>query len=357
MDYVVTGIHARRMLRSLRADRHASVISLSWSNALGSIVSGSYVPLTEEGCTRLGMPSAPTKRNPLSVIVPCAALRIPRHDEIDSQVVSSFLPGKPFIRISPEICIAGPELLFIDAAATTPFPKLLLFGMELCGSYTLRQSHPAGGRPVYQVEPVTSMQKIADFVGALKGARLRGITRASRAVPFLMDHAASPMESVLALMLRLPIVRGGLGLGLPKLNADVPIGEEYQRFTVARHVYPDIFFEELPLDIEYESEEFHPEMGDWDALDPASRDAILGKTKKDKQRMRLIQTMGIRVFQVTFDDFKTSASFDFLAEQLLKQIEDLSGKSQRRKRAQLNSTKAILKRSSMLASLLEGSPT
>lgn len=201
------------------------------------------------------------------------------------------------------------------------------------------------------------MQKIADFVGALKGARLRGITRASRAVPFLMDHAASPMESVLALMLRLPIVRGGLGLGLPKLNADVPIGEEYQRFTVARHVYPDIFFEELPLDIEYESEEFHPEMGDWDALDPASRDAILGKTKKDKQRMRLIQTMGIRVFQVTFDDFKTSASFDLLTEQLLKQIEDLSGKSQRRKRAQLNSTKAILKRSSMLASLLEGSPT
>jgi len=119
------------MLRSLRADRHASVISLSWSDALGSIVSGSYVPFTEEGCTRLGMPSAPTKRNPLSVIVPRAALRIPRHDEIDSQVVSSFLPGKPFIRISPEICIAGPELLFIDAAATMPFPKLLLFGMEL----------------------------------------------------------------------------------------------------------------------------------------------------------------------------------------------------------------------------------
>ena len=133
MDYVVTGLYARRMLRSLRCDRGASIIPLSWSDSVGTITSGSYVPISEEDCTKLGMLSAPTKHHPLSIIVPRDTARISRHGEIACQVISH-LPGKPFIKIGSGFCIAGPELLFVDAAATMSFPQLLLLGMELCGT-------------------------------------------------------------------------------------------------------------------------------------------------------------------------------------------------------------------------------
>ena len=352
MDYVVTGLYARRMLRSLRCDRGASIIPLSWSDSVGTITSGSYVPISEEDCTKLGMLAAPTKHHPLSIIVPRDTARISRHGEIGCQVVSH-LPGKPFIKIGSGFCIAGPELLFVDAAATMSFPQLLLLGMELCGTYSFRQSYPVTARPVYQVEPVTSAQKIKDSIERFKGNRIRGMGEAKRAAAFLMDGSASPMESVLALMLRLPISRGGAGLGVPKINATVPVGERYRKFTSVRQFHPDIFFESLPLDIEYESEEFHPEYGDWDALDADSRDALFEKSKRDKQRMRLIQTMGIRVFQATYDDFKTDAAFDLFLEQLLMQMESISGRSQTRKLAKLGSVSAVLRRSSMLKSLLE----
>ena len=352
MDYVVTGLYARRMLRSLRCDRGASIIPLSWSDSVGTITSGSYVPISEEDCTKLGMLAAPTKHHPLSIIVPRDTARISRHGEIECQVISH-LPGKPFVKVGSGFCIAGPELLFVDAAATMSFPQLLLFGMELCGTYSFRQSYPVTARPVYQVEPVTSAQKIKDSIESFKGNRVWGMGEAKRAAAFLMDGSASPMESVLALMLRLPISRGGAGLGVPKINATIPVGERYRRFTSVRQFHPDIFFESLPLDIEYESEEFHPEYGDWDALDADSRDALFEKSKRDKQRMRLIQTMGIRVFQATYDDFKTDAAFDLFLEQLLMQMESISRKSQTRKLAKLGSVSAVLRRSSTLKSLLE----
>ncbi len=352
MDYVVTGIYARRMLRSLRCDRGASIIPLSWNDSVGAIASGSYVPISEEDCTRLGMLSAPTKHHPLSIIVPRDTARISRHGEIACQVVSH-LPGKPFIKIGSGFCIAGPELLFIDAAATLPPPQTLLFGMELCGTYSLRGSFPSRERPAYQIEPATSVERIATMIETCRGARIRGMSAARDALPFLMDNAASPMESVLALMLRLPVSRGGLGLSVPELNAAIPVKAELRRFTSATSFHPDIYFKDLSLDLEYESEEFHPELGDWDALDGWSRAAIREKAKLDKQRMRIIQAMGVRVFQVTYEDFKTDAAFDRLIEQLLLHAQGLSKRSGKGRLEKLRGTEVSSRRSRLLRSLLD----
>ena len=353
MDYVVSGLYARRMLRSLRCDREAAIIPLSWSRSVGSIRSGSYVPLTEEGCTRLGMQSAPTKKSPMRVIVPDACKRFCRFDEFESQVISKAVSGKPFVKISPEIAIAGPELLFIDAVATLPLYRVLLLGMELCGTYSLRQSFPSAERPAYGIEPVTSVEKISETIDDLRGARVHGAGRVKDILPFLMEGSASPMESVLALMLRLPVMRGGLGLGIPKLNPVIPIEEEFRHFTSAKTFRPDIYFDKVPIDLEYESEEFHPELGNWDRLDAASRAAIQKKSQGDKQRMRLIQSMGIRVFQVTYEDFKTNEAFDKLTEQLLRQIEDITGRSMDAKRRKLGGYEATVRRSSLFESLIK----
>lgn len=353
MDYVVTGLYARRMLRSLRCDRGAAIIPLSWSRSVGSIRSGAYTPLTEEDCTRLGMQNVPTKKHPMKVIVPDACKRFCRRDEIESQVLSKAIPGKLFVKVSPQIAIAGPELLFIDAVATLPLHRALLLGMELCGTYSLRQSFPSGERPVYGIEPATTVDNISKAIKYLSGSRFRGAGRAKDVLPLLMEGSASPMESVLALMLRLPIRRGGLGLGIPQLNPVIPIDDSFRRFTSMESFRPDIYFERIPIDLEYESEEFHPDLGDLDMLDAESRAAILKKSQSDKQRMRLIQSVGIRVFQVTYEDFKTDEAFDRFIEQLLKQIEDLTGSSMNARLKKLGEKTAVQRRSILLASMLK----
>ena len=339
------------MLRSLRSVRDATIMPLSWRDSVGSIVSGGYIPLTEEGCTRLGMQSLPTKRHPMKVIVPNEETRIQRHDELRCQIIATPIAGKPFVKVSPEFAIAGPELLFIDAVATMPLPRALLFGMEICGTYTLRQSFPSAERPVYQIEPATSVAKIAEVIELCRGSRIRGIDAARDALPFLMDNAASPMESVLALMLRLPLSRGGIGMGSPQLNPQVPVNEELRKFTSAELFHPDIYFKDYAIDLEYESEEFHPDLGDWDALDADSREAIANKAKEDKQRMRIIQSLGIRVFQVTYDDFKSDQALDLLIEQLLLYNTSLSAKGRRRRLKKLSEVKAVLARSNLLTAL------
>ena len=110
MDYVVSGVYARRMLRTLRCDRGAAIIPLSWSLSVGSIRTGAYTPLTEEGCTRLGMQAVPTKKHPMRIIVPSAETRVQRHAELDCQVISSILPDKPFVKITPEVSICEYKL-------------------------------------------------------------------------------------------------------------------------------------------------------------------------------------------------------------------------------------------------------
>jgi hypothetical protein len=167
--------------------------------------------------------------------------------------------------------------------------------MELCGTYSLRQSFPSGERPVYGIEPATTVDNISKAIKYLSGSRFRGAGRAKDVLPLLMEGSASPMESVLALMLRLPIRRGGLGLGIPQLNPVIPIDDSYRRFTSMESFRPDIYFERIPIDLEYESEEFHPDLGDLDMLDAESRAAILKKSQSDKQRMRLIQSVGSKI--------------------------------------------------------------
>ena len=87
---------------------------------------------------------------------------------------------------------------------------LLELGYELCGSYQTRRT---GTSSAYQVEPLSSNHALADF--ATRNPSLRGATKAAKTLRYLADNSASPRETKKAILLGLPMMYGGYGLGIP----------------------------------------------------------------------------------------------------------------------------------------------
>lgn len=126
--------------------------------------------------------------------------------------------------------MSTPEFCFLQMAGCLSLVQLIQLGFELCGTYAL-----VGGAPaVRRAAPLTTKVKLAAFVEQSSGAR--GCKKAARAVRYVQDGAASPMETMLAMMLCLPYGLGGYGLEKPLINhrVDVPSSSKAGRSRVLR---------------------------------------------------------------------------------------------------------------------------
>lgn len=92
-----------------------------------------------------------------------------------------------------------------------------MIGFELCGTYALNGSYLRGlmGRKA----PLTTRKKLARFIGNAQG--LPGREQAARALRYICEGSASPMETALAMILGLPPSLGGYGIGMPQMNYKV----------------------------------------------------------------------------------------------------------------------------------------
>lgn len=116
-----------------------------------------------------------------------------------------------------------------------------------------------------------------------------------------MDGSASPSETALLLLARLPRTRGGYQLDIPIANKRLDVPDEILGLTDKRTYYLDIYLPKFNATLEYESDAFH--------ADDASFERNSKLVEADKRRFRDIQMAGIRVIPVTKTDL---ASFDDL---------------------------------------------
>ena len=124
--------------------------------------------------------------------------------------------GKSLLRLD-DVLVSTPELALVQAATQEKnLVALLELGWELCGSYrTARTSL----QHAYQVDPLTTTKSLQDF--ASRNASLDGAGKVARILPYFADGSASPRETKLALILGLPMMHGGQGLGIPSMNHEV----------------------------------------------------------------------------------------------------------------------------------------
>lgn len=198
--------------------------------------------------------------------------------------------GKGFYVVSPEFC-------FALMAKTLSIPKLIELGFELCGIYDIFRG------AIYKAKPLTTVSRLKAFVSKMQN--FHGKRKALRALSFVLENSASPMETTLTMLLCLPYRLGGYGLPKPSLNhrIDLPYRKHYD-FSAEFYVC-DLYWPKTRLAVEYDSNQFH-----------TGEERIV----YDSCRRLDLMYIKITVLTVTWDQVKDVRMLDDFANRLSKRL-------------------------------------
>ena len=153
---------------------------------------------------------------------------------------------------SDKVLVAGPEFVFAQQARSLSVVGLVVLGYELCGCYSQFAARVSG---FYDRPPLTTARAIAGALDAL--ADMRGISRAREALAWVADGARSPMETLVACELSLPVELGGMGFERPCLNYPVELDEMAARIAGRRICYVDVAWPGVRRGLEYNGAAYH----------------------------------------------------------------------------------------------------
>ena len=202
-------------------------------------------------------------------------------------------PVWSFRKISRDVFVACPELCFLEAAQLLSRNALILYGMELCGTYARMGITES---PRYKRPSLTSAGKIAAYLDKSKG--VHGVREARAALKYVMDGSASPRESVLAVMMSLPTKFGGFGLPKPELNYGIEVDLPSKvNFGKRLALHGDIVWRDANLVVEYDG----------------AQHGMEDNHVVDKQRDHLLLDAGFEVVRFTDKSLRSGIELTRLA--------------------------------------------
>ena len=237
---------------------------------------------------------------PLHVLVGSARAR-KLVDDLRCHVSSGRFPTGSFIQVDPEsaaegpqLMVSSPELCFTQLATELPFIELVRLGFEFCGSYRLdKQSEPERG---FRSDlPLTTIKSLRSFLDKTRG--LKGHVNAQKALRFIADGSASPMETVLTMLLTLPYRLGGYGFSMPQLNYRIEVDIKTRRTRGRTRYYGDLYWPLEQIDVEYDSDAFHA-TSEQIAQDAVRRNALAsaGVSMLTVSRKQIMNTVAMHEF-------------------------------------------------------------
>ena len=170
---------------------------------------------------------------------------------------------------------------------------------EFAGTYRL-PTH-AKGKVAYKRKLLMTCESLDKLASELRHTSAE--TRAQRVAAIAFDGSASPMETLLALLLTLPVEMGGFGLPRPELNHSIDVSHGRGLLADRDEVTPDMLWDEAGLALEYDSAEKHGNAG------PA-------RLADDALRSNMLTVLGYRVLRVTPGAISTVGRLEMLANQI-----------------------------------------
>ena len=237
---------------------------------------------------------------PLEVTVCEASARIPS-EQLRYHVRSAILPRDCFSRISSGIVVSSPEHCFLQMATRLSLVELIELGYEFCGRYSLpglNESLETMQRGFYDRPPLTNVKRLLSLVQQMKGTR--GQVKAMKALKYIVDNSASPVETKLAILLTLPYKLGGRALPLPVMNASMNVSIDGHSKSATR-LFCDLFWPNAKVAVEYDSDMYHT---------GATRIA------SDSRRRALLLSAGVSVITVTNTQLRNANEFETIAKLL-----------------------------------------
>lgn len=236
---------------------------------------------------------------PIHLLVPNADARC-RYKNAKCYILPKHLPRKTLFQISEDIVVSSPEYCFIQMATLLSFAKLVQLGFEMCGTYRIEEIDQRGFR---QAEPLSNTKKLNAFIRNAENTD--GIVLARKAIRFIADGSASPMETLLAELLCTSRRLGGYGLPLPRMNYRIDTGRRAKRAAAKSYYVCDLYWPEANLAVEYDSDMFHT------GSDRIARDA---------SRRNALAYRGIRVVTVTKHQIMNPVELERVANLLTKEL-------------------------------------
>lgn len=229
---------------------------------------------------------------------PRSPQRIVCHSVRDGQ-----LPRGSILRVgaAPDDAFAcSPELFFPQIATTAQRIEVVRVGFELCGTYAISRTHPEG---FYKRDPLTTVARMQAFLERVPG--LHGAKAARWALQYVLPNSASPRETIVAMLLRLPCAFGGRGAETPSLNHEVTVTRRIGRTKETKTYRIDLYWPRAKLGLEYDSDLKH-----------TGPDRIA----HDARRRNDLESIGITMLTATNRQVKSLWEFNKLADVIAGQL-------------------------------------
>jgi len=316
----------------------------------------------------LGLALTTGKHPDLDVAVPGKELRLRMngaHNTIYGSTRS--LPPHSFIEVDDGIAISCPELIFLEMVDVMPLMRLVMLGHELCGTFSRDPHDPRNGEATLSCPPLTSCERIEAFIRETKWNA--HAEQALRALSLVSDNAWSPTESIVAAVASLPYEEWGYGFGRCILNKRIDTSTGLALATGKDSRRPDILFEGTPVGLNYDGAihldldavakaAMELERNPGEAANQQAFDAIVhevrSKAVDDIRRNRELASAGYIVFPVTKEDLYEEGALDTVMLQVMKTIENLTGKDLSREKRLLEIRFCRGKRQELIWSVLPG---
>lgn len=231
---------------------------------------------------------------PLHVVVGSTDQRV-RSKAIVSHIYTQKVLNSSYVSVGNDFVVASPECCYLQLASNLSFEQLIQVGYELCGTYALQTNADA----IFREKPLTSVSKLTAFVQAAEN--VQGRKKALRALRYVQDNSASPMETVLAMLLTLPYSLGGYGIARPHLYYQVDISQTAKSRVDRSFYILDMCWPEARFCLEYDSAQYH--------LNPKQQDL-------DAKKRNALDTLGYSVLTISAGQVMDSGVFNRVAKQI-----------------------------------------
>ena len=232
---------------------------------------------------------------PMDILVPSSA-RIHTPKGFKFHRLGASLPENSLLDAGDGVLLTVPQLIFVQLCRGLPVMRCIKLGSFICGVYS---PEPTARSGVVEREQLATQADLATFL--LSAPALYGARAATQAIPWILDNAASPQETELALPFYLPSKLGGKGFIAPSMNYEVKLDPKERALADAKEFRVDVCWPEQGIGFEYNSFAEHTDEK---------------KIAKDERRRLLLHTKGIDVELVTKEQLDDPEQVAILARLL-----------------------------------------
>ena len=291
MNPVVSHMSALKYL-----DRCARIASLKWSDDMPKACASPVAPelaYTKRQLRHYDFSRFETLVKPVDLLAPSRLhAHAPKGFKLHS--AGAPLPESSLLDAGEGILIASPVLVYVLLSRQMPLERCIKLGHYICGTYS---PDPASTSGVVARKQLATQEELASFIE--RASAIFGSRNASKALPWILDNAASPQETELALPFYLPKKHGGKGFVLPTLNYEVPLSEKERTQTGKKSFRIDVCWPEQGVGLEYNSYAEHSDTR---------------KIGEDEQRKLILQSKGYRIELVTKQQLDDPAQVGYIAQ-------------------------------------------